>query len=275
MKKCLSLIAMLALAGCGGESAPVKNVPPNEPPSIANDPPPTDRPCFRLYEAMYYSGEPDLLLYGFKHIDIIDPHHEPQGQLSTDPNAETIVVDWEYAVSDSTDPNEAFPYARQSGYTGPVSLYATLPKRDYWRSIAPTDSADYKAWQAENDAVKPVVAKVEAIFPSLYTFYANEDGWVAYAKANMSEGRRIAPTKKMYPFLWPNYHGIVNGVANGVLPGDYWLKQLRTVRDSGADGVVIWAGWDFDTHKPLPWDENFDWWKATQQFINETPNICK
>jgi hypothetical protein len=261
------------LAGCGGGN-PVGQAP--IPPQTAYTPPtatpvvppppvaavPAPAPCFKLSEALVYSGTPDLSLYGMSHVTVVDPGHQEYGVLNTDAK-ETVVMDWELAGKPLP---EAFTWARQSGYKGPLSFYMMLPKRDYWRAVAGPNSAPYKQWQAENDALKPTVASVAAIYPSLYTFYTDQTAWVAYATANMAEGRRIAPAKKMYPFLWPSNH--TTGVD---LPADYWLKELRTVRDH-ADGAVIWGGWDVDHARP--WDQNAAWWKATQEFIAET-NICK
>jgi hypothetical protein len=217
-----------------------------------------------LYESLAYSGKPDLTLLGFSTISQYDPSHEPDGVLSTDAR-DTVIIDWEISGTTIAD---AIAYGRKSGYRGPLSLYAMLPKRDYWRALSAPDSASYKQWQSENDALRPYVAKVAAIYPSLYTFYSDQDKWVTYATANMAEGRRIAPSKKMYPYLWPEYHS----AAGGELSADYWLKELRLVRDH-ADGAVIWGGWDFANKRPQTWNNNAAWWKATQEFIAET-NVC-
>lgn len=260
----MKYLVLLLLVGCGGESATVPA--PSVPQPVQVDPPPT--PCFRLYESLIYSNHPDLTLLGFKHLNIVDPDHDPYGVLQTD--HDTVIVDWEHEISSFSD---AFTWARQSGYKGPLSLYAGLPRRDYWRAVSSPDSAGYKQWQAENDAMQPFVNDVESIYPSLYTFYPDQDGWVKYAKANMAEGRRIAPTKKMYPFLWPEYHNATQLVGVEV-PADYWLKQLQTIKDN-ADGVVIWGGWDFANNRPYQWDENAAWWQATLKFIATIPNVCR
>lgn len=259
-------VMLFILAGCGDTIVPV-----SIPTPVSVPPPPTNQPpapqCFHLYESLIYSNVPDFSSYGFSHIEIVDPSHNKDGVLKTDDH-QTILIDWEGQGIATLD--DALIWARQNGYEGPLSFYAMIPERDYWRSISPVNGASYAQWQSENDALKPIVDKVEAIYPSLYTFYPDQDGWVIYAATNMSEGRRIAPDKKMYPFLWPYYHDS----TNAELPADYWLMELRTVRDN-ADGIVLWSGWDFHNNKPMQWDENSAWWQATLQFINETPNICE
>jgi hypothetical protein len=42
---------------------------------------------------------------------------------------------------------------------------------------------------------------------------------------------------------------------------DYWMLQLRTIRDAEASGIVFWGG-----HQ-TPWDDTQGWWHATLDFI--------
>src|SRR5262249_4133499 len=104
-------------------------------------------------------------------------------------------------------------------------------------------------------------------FPSLYTYYPDQAGWVAYAKANLSEARRLAPGKPVYCFLWPQYHDS-STLAYQFLPVDYWKLQLQTCRQY-ADGIVILGcvGKDGKMNGWLTWDDNAPWWQATIQFV--------
>ena len=132
----------------------------------------------------------------------------------------------------------------------------------------------YKQWQRENDAVSSLASDVGIIYPSLYTFYDDVDGWVRVAKENIAEARRISHGKPVMPFLWPQYHDSAHALAFQPLPKDFWERQLATVH-SDADGVVIWGGWDFKNHKVSEWDEGAEWWTATKEFLQHATNICR
>jgi hypothetical protein len=145
-----------------------------------------------------------------------------------------------------------------------VGLYGTIPVPDYWRAIRDPGSADYRAWQQDNDRLGEIVVRVDALFPSIYTFYPDRRGWVTYAIAQMREARRKANGKPVYAFLWPQYHESNVLLSHRPLDPDYWETQLTTVYDH-ADGVVIWGGWG--DKGPEPWDEAAPWWQATKRFL--------
>lgn len=147
--------------------------------------------------------------------------------------------------------------------------YGSVPARDYWRAIKGPLSAEYKAWQLNNDYLEAMSNEVDAAYPSLYTFYTDQKGWVAYAIANINEARRKAIGKPVYVYLWPQYHDSNVTLAGTFLPVDYWELELNTAYEH-ADGIVIWGGWGIGG--PMPWDENAPWWQATKRFI-ENHNI--
>lgn len=145
-----------------------------------------------------------------------------------------------------------------------VGLYGTVPVPDYWRAIRDPSSADYRAWQQDNDRLGPIVAQVDALFPSIYTFYPDRQGWVVYAVAQMREARRKANGKPVYAFLWPHYHESNALLRHQPIDPDYWELQLRTVY-AHADGVVIWGGWG--DNGPEPWNDAAPWWQVTKRFL--------
>jgi hypothetical protein len=59
-------------------------------------------------------------------------------------------------------------------------------------------------------------------FSILYTFYADRQGWVAYAIAQISEARRKAKGKPVYAFIWPQYHESNQLLGGQFLDADYW-----------------------------------------------------
>lgn len=149
-----------------------------------------------------------------------------------------------------------------------IGLYGTVPLPDYWRAIRDPRSLEYRSWQQDNDRLDAIVSKVDALFPSIYTFYPDRQGWVTYAVAQIKEARRKANGKPVYAFLWPQYHESNRLLGLRPLDQDYWELELRTVYDH-ADGVVIWGGWG--SKGPEPWDEEAPWWQATKRFIASHP----
>ncbi len=154
-------------------------------------------------------------------------------------------------------------------------FYASLPLRNYFapqpdympggkvyldqqkkRGVGFTD---YDYWTKKNELLKEVAAKVDYIFPSLYTFYADQAGWVNFAIGNMQQARIYG--KPCYPHLLPQYHtSAAPPLTDTYLPTDYWKLQLDTVRPL-ADGIVIWGG----AHQT--WDESAPWWTLSQQAL--------
>ncbi|MCS6286534.1 MAG: hypothetical protein H8K08_14000 [Nitrospira sp.] len=150
-----------------------------------------------------------------------------------------------------------------------IGLYGTVPLPDYFRAIRDPLSAEYRSWQRDNDRLEAIVSQVDALFPSIYTFYPDRQGWIVYAVAQIREARRKANGKPVYAFLWPQYHESNRLLSHRPLDPDYWALQLKTVYDH-ADGVVIWGGWG--DKGPEPWDEAAPWWQATKRFLTSIPS---
>lgn len=127
-----------------------------------------------------------------------------------------------------------------------IGYYAMGTGRDYWRALGFHGQEGIDAWKADNDRARCVTDAQDVLFPSLYTFYDNEQGILDYMQSNMEEVHRAAPQKKMYPFLWPQYHNSNATLGYQQIPGAYWKKIVSKVYDFGAEGVVFWgAGSEF------------------------------
>ena len=145
----------------------------------------------------------------------------------------------------------------------PFGFYGTVPIPDYWRAIRDPGSPEFRSWQQDNDRLEAVSDQVDALFPSIYTFYLDRQGWVTYAIAQITEARRKAKGKPVYAFVMPRYHESNLLLGSRFLSSDYWELELTTVAQH-ADGVVIWGGWG--TNGPEPWDEEAAWWQVTKRF---------
>jgi hypothetical protein len=247
-------------------------------------------------DATLYSGKPDLKQYGIEHATLVEPQrwwntakvdaagrHAVSVKNAKDltANPESVIIDLELPTA-RTDPNsgqniqqylDVVSAMREGGYDRPLAFYATVPVRDYWRTQKGPGSPPYRDWQADNDRVSVLVPKVSALYPSLYTFYEDQAGWVRYAEANIAESRRLGQGRPVYPFLWPQYHVSAKALAYQYLPPTYWSQQLSTVARL-ADGFVIWGGWDFANGRAQAWDPAAPWWQATLAFIHSQHNIC-
>lgn len=179
-------------------------------------------------------------------------------------NSKENNIDWYVRVAKQM--KQEAPGLRLGFYVGP-------PLIEYWRAVGDENSEDYKDWQRDNDKVKPILDEVSVLFPNLYTHYPDRRGWIKQANAQIKEAKRLAGGRPIYPTIWMRYHPGSNGglLENQYLPADYFRFQLETIYQLGADGVVIWGGWDFDNPKggKLMWDENRVWWQETRQFLQK------
>jgi hypothetical protein len=138
-------------------------------------------------------------------------------------------------------------------------FYGIIPERDYWVLVDPSRGSDKNLWHENNaQAFKDLAPSVDAVFPSLYTFYPDLDGWWTFADEMLQTS--ISFRKPVYCFIMPRYHP--SSRDNGqMLNPQYWRLQLDTCRQF-ADGIVIW---DYSPDKE--WDANAPWWMETQAFM--------
>ncbi len=272
----LSALTLLTLAGCSVHR-PVTVAPPTAP-----------QAKFLVFDATLYQAKPDLGQFGLMPITVaysVSMWPGKSANLQNIPDASVVqtlasnasqstgiaVVDIEqWAVTG--DPvtvaqsinkyQNTLQMFQQDAPSLQVGFYSVAPIRDYWNSIAGSQSPNYQAWQQENNKVAPIAQQANVLFPSAYTFYTDQVGWQKYAIAQISEARRIAPNKPVYVFLWPQYDDGTGAQGGDYLPDAYWKMELETAKQY-ADGVVIWGGW---AHT---WDSNASWWLDTQQFMTE------
>ncbi|MES0068048.1 hyaluronidase [Mesorhizobium sp. M0074] len=239
------------------------------------------RAPFKLFEAIRFIGGPNFQAFGFEHLTIADPHvlgpdvpdaGQVRQALTLPRSNEYLNIDIESWPLEG--PGQASSLANYQKTLGAfkkadpnvkIGLYSVLPIRDHWRAIGHKGPAALNDWKQQNTVVaSSLVPYVDALFPSLYTFYGDKDAWVAYATANIGEARRIAQGKPVYCFLWPQFHKTL-----AFLPGDLWYAQLDTCRRL-ADGIVIWGTIGGDSpFRPAQWDDKAEWWQATLKFLEE------
>ncbi|MEI8699546.1 hypothetical protein [Mesorhizobium sp. ISC15] len=242
------------------------------------------RAPFRLFEAIRFAGGPDLRAFGFEHLTIVDPHvlgpdvpdtGQVRQALAVPRSNEYLNVDIESWPLEGPDQassiakyQKTLSAFRKADPSVKLGLYAVLPIRDHWRAIGHQGAAALDDWKQQNtNLASSLIPYVDALFPSLYTFYGDKDAWIAYAQSNIGEARRISQGKPVYCFLWPQFHNTL-----AFLPDDLWYTQLDTCRRL-ADGIVIWGTIGSNSpYRPAKWDENAEWWQATLRFLNELEN---
>lgn len=246
--------------------------------------------AFRMFNALAYANQPDMARFGLEPIHIVDRGIWREGAPRTSAPDPALVRQTLDALPDDDAPvvldfeDYDFgggPVKAEAALSGlrrllrsfkaaapdrEIGLYGYLPQRDYWRAIAKPGSAEYGAWQAENNHSRRLSASVDILFPSIYTFYDDQAGWKKYAEAQICEARRMSD-KPVYVFLWPEVHNRGYG-SDRPLSADYWRLQLETARRL-ADGVVLWGGWDIRANKPRQFDPSAGWWRETVNFARE------
>ena len=143
-----------------------------------------------------------------------------------------------------------------------VGYYGFIPQRDTFASLHRWHPS-FTNWQDRNTAVKPIADAVDALYPSLYTLYAEPQRWEEYAVQNILEARRIAPGKRIVPMLWPQYHTNCDRKALQYIDQDFWYRQLALCYRM-CDGIIIWRGVDAQV-----WNWQFPWLATTKAFLEK------
>lgn len=142
-----------------------------------------------------------------------------------------------------------------------IGFYRLAPVRKYSQALQGPASDSYQKWQAQCVRMKELARHVDIIFPSLYTFYPDQQGWETYAKENINMARMYG--KPVVPYLWYRYHvhakdpqDLKRKIAGKYIGNEYWMRQLKFCHKH-ADSVVI-----FDNSKSV-WQDNMRWWRVT------------
>ncbi len=143
-----------------------------------------------------------------------------------------------------------------------IGYYGIPPVRDYWRAIQLPQTFMYHMWQLENSRLLALAKNVDVFFPSLYAFYSDQENWIKYAVAQISETRRYGENKPIYVFLWPEYHDSNRLLKGQYIPKEFWRCMLETAY-LYSDGIVIWGGWKQN------WNNKAPWWAETREFCKQ------
>ncbi len=152
--------------------------------------------------------------------------------------------------------------ARQNAPGLRFGFYGVVPTSPYW-SILLNKGDELASWHAVSRASRVIAAKVDYLFPSLYTFYDDPKGWEITSRGVLEEARQYG--KPVYPFLWPEFHDSNPKLKFQQIPREFWRRQLEVCRQY-ADGLVLWGGFN------ELWDEEAPWWLETKSFMSSLPD---
>ena len=237
---------------------------------------------FALFDALLYAGKPDLRSVGLVPIEWVGDlwrpgvaHEEVDEAAVRAAFAPLRRAAWCYLDIESWPVGGVDPALRARSIkklarvieiarmTAPgirLGFYGILPDICYWPLLK--HDAGYVQWLQTNRQLDGLAARVDAVFPSLYTFYEDLDGWRSYARQTLVESRRWE--MPVYAFLWPEFHDSNLLLRGRPLPRSFWRAQLELCGEL-ADGVVLWGGWR------ERWSESAEWWQETLQFIRAHP----
>ena len=289
MKRTRTIVALAAVVGL--EMLAISMLDNAMTTSIAQAQALPEKKPFMVFDSTLYADKPDLSQYGIKPITITYagqfgnewvknatrlPDKETVQKLAREAQAKTspVVIDIEHwpLKGDSNQVQESLSkymtvlqWFKEVAPGLSVGFYGAPPLRDYWRAISPPTSKEWASFSGDNDRLRPLAGAVDILFPSLYTFYTDQGGWVRYAYGQIAEARRCANGKPVYVFLWPQYHDSNRKLAGTYLPADYWRLELETAKQY-ADGIILWGGWG-SNNRPAKWEDNAGWWKVTKDFM--------
>ena len=238
---------------------------------------------FLIFDGLRMRDKPNLSVFGLKQITVL--YHKdfwPDGQPDDEPNEARLrlltdrawklghlvcldIEHWPVYEVSATQKQQSLAklmrvademHARKPGLR--IGYYGLLPRQDYWAPVG-DDAKRLEAWQAHNQGMQALAGHVDVVFPSVYTFYDDPQGWVRFAEATIAEARPYG--KQVYVFLCPWYHNSNEALKGQPIDADFWRLQLETAHRL-ADGVVIWS----DPWKH--WSEQAPWWIQTRAFMD-------
>ena len=241
---------------------------------------------FVVYDAMFTRPPGGAAQYGLPRLEVLyagrmlgSKLDTPRRQLvsnaakhAADRGATRVCIDIEHWHVMNVEQEEfeeslakylkVIEYMRETEPEIELGYYSLPPVRQYWIPVLNRSDAVAR-WHEVNDDLSVLAEKVDVMYPSLYTFYNNEEGWKKYAEANLAEARQYG--KPVYVFLWPQFHDSNEDLKGQYIPRDFWRKQLEFCYEH-ADGVVIW------NHPSETWNPQAGWWLETLDFIDSLPD---
>ncbi len=132
---------------------------------------------------------------------------------------------------------------RTGSETAPVGLYGILPTGfNVFNSVITNDTNELRRSQIANDFLAlELIECFDTLHPSLYVNSTNIQHWQRFARWQVDECRRLARAYgiglPIIPFISPEIHP---SAGRGLISPEFWQTQVKTLRDLGCDGAVLW-----------------------------------
>ncbi len=132
---------------------------------------------------------------------------------------------------------------RTGSETAPVGLYGILPTGyNVFNSVITNDTNELRRSQIANDFLAlELIECFDTLHPSLYVNSTNIGHWQRFARWQVDECRRLARAYgiglPIIPFISPEIHP---SAGRGLISPEFWQTQIKTLRDLGCDGAVLW-----------------------------------
>ncbi len=130
-----------------------------------------------------------------------------------------------------------------------------FPWRNYWNRN--------KSWKEKNDKLLPLIEEMDAVFPSVYDFYAddidvNKRSDEAYIRENIEESLRLAEStnKPVYPFVWHRYHNSNKKRGMTFIDDTEFQNSIKTIVSTKYKGKRV---------------SGIIWWSSERYFYNVSP----
>lgn len=245
---------------------------------------------FVVFDGTRFRNKPEMTQYGFTPVEVIYSgriweNHPDQGpwelpdkdlvskwaRRGREVNELVILNVEHWPIKDSEETvrqrsmesyMQVYDMFKQAQPGIKIGYYDTVPRKNWFASVS---QRILDRWRSHNDFLTPLAQKVDALFPSLYTYEKDQQYWVKSARMQLQESRRISGDKPVYAFLWPQYYATRHPeLKDEYIDADFWRLQLETARRY-ADGVVIWfpyrTDWEAAVQGP--------WWEVTKEFLQQ------
>ena len=242
-------------------------------------------PAFRWLDATLYRDRPAPALPGTQRLRIMygsdlwpageDDHSEPHEATIRELAArhadhKRTCIDIEHWGIDRADPSAGLAkferllrWWREENKTTRVGIYNVAP------ILSPDEARDGPdGWRMaevrrRNDALAPLIAEVDDLYPVLYQIVAPQERglWGRYVRLKLEMARGLAGGRPVLPLVWPQYHaGLLPDLAGQDVDAGLWAATLDAAQDL-ADGAVLWS------EPGKAWDPDAAWWADVQRRI--------
>ncbi len=132
---------------------------------------------------------------------------------------------------------------RTGSETAPVGLYGILPTGfNVFNAVIAGDQQELRRGQIANDFLAvELLESLDTVHPSLYVNSTDIKNWQQFARWQVEECRRLFRAYgielPIIPFISPEIHP---SAGRGLISPQFWTTQVKTLRDLGCDGAVLW-----------------------------------